>query len=136
MERHTHASYSCKSLGWDLPHTARQSLHTLVSEADLCKRVWKGTLCHATFNRKPWAPCVQLSSILFFLKFAYPCQTRLPGSMGNTILTMGCTFVQKYWWIARQIRVVVGCTMDEIGSYLCMSVKALVRVCKGCGQCP
>ncbi len=30
---------------------------------------------------------VQLSSILFFLKFEYPCETRLPGSMGAPILS-------------------------------------------------
>ncbi len=49
-------------------------------------------------------------------------------------LTMRCTFVQKYWWVARQIRVVMH---NVRASYLCMSekatwsesVRAVVQVC-------
>ena len=49
-------------------------------------------------------------------------------------VTVGCTFIQKYWWVACQIQVVAGYTTYEMTeSYLCMSVKAVVPVRKGCG---
>ena len=62
-----------------------------------------------------------------FHKPRHTCNSCLCGSV-----VVRYMFVQKkYWRVARQIRVVVGCTMDEMtDSYLCMSVKGATSTCQ------